>query len=315
MSRAGVLLVSADLRQARSLAQAMLQRTLSPPTLVDGGENAIAWLAGNGCGACVLSSQLKQGDLLETLARLRQRFPELPIIVVSDANSEEVAVAAFRLGVHDYVATRRGYEAVVAERLEQLLSSRSVETAVPIGSEATGQIDLPPSLLQPTYQNRLRLVGRELDRSDGRLATILEVPGGFLVRTLVAGQREVQLLEFAASDFLHLAAGAYGARGGRSPTAHGGPKVLPTGYEDFFRALGRWLDLRHGSAIQIAELDELVVVSGLCRRGNDVSVQSRSFQLLLGAEEIKELLDGAFRRRAVTDRGKPFSRLRERRLA
>lgn len=55
---------------------------------------------------------------------------------------------------------------------------------------------LPPALLAPTYQNRLRTIGRQLDVDGYRSIVLFEVDGGFVSRAVHRRQRDILLLEF-----------------------------------------------------------------------------------------------------------------------
>ena len=74
--------------------------------------------------------------------------------------------------------------------------------------------------------------------------------------------------------------------------------LLPTGYEDFLRAVGHRLDLRQAAAITVAELDGLVAVGGVGRLDGAARGEVAPFQDLLRPEDVADLLDEAFRRRA-----------------
>jgi hypothetical protein len=51
-------------------------------------------------------------------------------------------------------------------------------------------------LLRPTYQNRLRVIGRHLDNGGFHGASIFEIDGGFVVRATAADAKRPQALEF-----------------------------------------------------------------------------------------------------------------------
>ena len=158
--------------------------------------------------------------------------------------------------------------------------------------------DLPPELLRPTYQNRLRVIGRQLDLGGHGAINLLEVPGGFLVRAFRPGERTPDALEYPHGEFPDLIAQALAARGEGERRRR--PRLLLlTGYEDFLRALGHHLDAQHAEAITVAELEGFLAVGGLARVERYARTDIAPFQRLLRAEEIGALLDEAFNRRAA----------------
>ena len=108
MSRDVVLLVEDNREQARLVAQALGAVGLRAPIHAPTGEAAVLWVGAHDCGVVLLDYDLPGINGLEVLARIRQRKPELPVIMLSNARSEEVAVAAFRGGVALGVAGRHG---------------------------------------------------------------------------------------------------------------------------------------------------------------------------------------------------------------
>jgi DNA-binding response OmpR family regulator len=296
MSDQIVLIVSENDRQFRLLAGAIQGRgVVSSPVYQPNGENAIRWLGANHCDACVLSYELPgKRSGLDTLQEMRNRAPDLPIIMISHAGSEKVAIGAFHAGVVDYVPTNKGYELAVADLVSQLRTVEPGETIIPAQLIAGGVAE---RLMQPTYQNRLRVIGRHLDQSAYRRVNVLEVNGGFVVRATEPDGRQTETLEFADSRFPQLMASCVGYRGEgerRKPTA---TPMLPTGYEDFLRAIGYRLDEHAAEATTISELDELVVVGGVGRVDEFGNTRYGPLQWLLREAEISFLLNEAYRRR------------------
>lgn len=154
---------------------------------------------------------------------------------------------------------------------------------------------LPPELLRPTYQNRLRLIGRHLDVGGFRTVVVLEVDGGFVARAVSRSDRELQLLEFLDETFPERMIQATESRGAGERGSKGSP-IAPTGYEDLFRALGRQADLRKLARISIAEMTD-----GLVLAGDDCAAEiARPVDFRLSQDAISRLLDDAFRQRGQT---------------
>jgi len=288
-----ILVVTGDPAVAGAIAQALAPLGLPRPIHAVRGEEAVLWIAGRDCDCCVLAYDLPGIDGLETLRRLRQRKPDLPVIVVSRARSEAAAIAAFRARVVDYVPQEPGFAELVARRVAEVIGSAAGATpALAQGADAT----LPAALARATYQNRLRVIGRQLDLYGYRALNLSEVAGGFLARALPPAGRQPEALEFPDRDLPQSLAAAFAARGEgehRRAASH----LLPTGYEDVLRALGHDLDERLAEAITITELDAFVVVAGVEQREAFGAHALAPFQQLLRQDDLATLLDAAFRRR------------------
>lgn len=151
---------------------------------------------------------------------------------------------------------------------------------------------LPPELLELSYQNRLRTIGRHLDLHSKRTILITEVDGGFIVRCVSRLDRDVELLEFADESYADRMIGATEARGqGERSERHS--LVAPTGYEDLLRAVGRLADERLAVAIVVAEVGESLLIVGDVQDSDNV----RPFEIMLRLDDITALLDESFRLR------------------
>ncbi len=154
---------------------------------------------------------------------------------------------------------------------------------------------IPEELFLPTYQNRLRVIGRHLDLGEYRHVTILEVDGGFLARAFSPRHHAPELLEFPNETFSGLITEAIRARGRTKKVRRKSP-LLPTGYEDFLRALGFELDQRAVKSLVVTECEDHIFVSGL----EQVGVSNGGFAMfddILTSTNVDRILDSAFRRR------------------
>lgn len=152
---------------------------------------------------------------------------------------------------------------------------------------------LPPDLLIPSYQNRLRTIGRHLDLSGHRSITIVEVEGGFIARAVWRRDRDIDLFQFPDDEFPERMILATESRGegerGEIPSP-----LAPTGWEDALRAVGRWLDEHHATMIVIAESPSVLIVSGETHPSEG---SSELIELLLDPQAMTDLLDQSFRLR------------------
>lgn len=155
-------------------------------------------------------------------------------------------------------------------------------------------------LLQPTYQNRLRVIGHHLDTENYRDAAIFEIEGGFIARARREKGKRAGALEFPDSQFVQLMQGAINSRGRREGYERHS-RVLPTGYQDFLRALGFLLDNQSAIGVTIVELESHFLVTGL-EPSKSVAGHNaiRQFERYLTREDIQQLLDDAFNRRHGT---------------
>jgi hypothetical protein len=160
-----------------------------------------------------------------------------------------------------------GYEGQVAERLVDLLGFSLA--------------------LLPTYENRLRVLGRELDRRGIGWATIRETHGGLRVRPEAPGQQDPIPFEFGHGEFRRRVREALGARG-EQVWERPRSRLASSGHERLLRAIGRDLDLRCAEQIQIVALATTLVVSGMSAASPYDPAEP--FQDLLGEAELGNLL-------------------------
>ncbi|MGH2390550.1 MAG: response regulator [Chloroflexota bacterium] len=292
------LLAEGNTDHAKTIAQAMIAQGLPQPSHVRTGEEAVSWAGMHQFDICVLDYTLRGIDGMETMLRVHQRRPDVPVIMLSSLKSEQVAVTAFRGGVRDFVPLTSGYADTLVEIIIKIARTLTA------GSQAVyaGPTALSPSHLRPTYENRLRAIGRQLDIYGYGAINLSEVGGGFLVRALPHGGRSAEALEFLDRDAAQVLSSAVSARG-EGERSRPTDVLLPTGYEDFLRALGHRLDIGNMEAVTVTELEPLIVVGGIAPLEIGADTALSPFYELLQSEHIKYLLDEAFRRRTTQRAG------------
>lgn len=149
-------------------------------------------------------------------------------------------------------------------------------------------------LLEPSYENRLRVIGRELDRLFLSHVVLIEFDGGFVARGTPRSGAGSTSLEFHDAEFPNRVSLAIQARG-EGETPRPATELLPTGYEDFLRGLGHELDLRIAESIAIAEYRNFITVGALVPRFD--GAQYELYSEVLSPTDVREILDEAFRRR------------------
>jgi CheY-like chemotaxis protein len=293
------LLIEGNGEYAKAITQAMTAQRLPQPIHMRTGEEAVSWSSLNECDICVLNFTLRGIDGIETMVRLREWKPDVPVIMMSGVKSEQVVVEAFRAGVRDFVPMTPGYADELAELIVKLAQSLTVDGSPLLHPPPTSRKTAHgPS----SYENRLRAIGRQLDLYAYKAINLSEVTGGFLVRAVPRGEHGAVALEFINRDVEHVLSYDASARGaGERP---GSPDLLmPTGYEDFLRALGHRLDSNRLQAVTVTELAPLIAVGGLIPIDNSNETTLIPYYELLQAEQIKYLLYDGFRRRRMQRSG------------
>ena len=283
------LLVMRHRKEAEQLAAMIAAAVNATPAYADTMHGALELLAQRRFGVLILDDQLRGGTGLQTLARVRERYPALPVIMVSAARSEDAAIDAFHLGVADYIPKKRGYGDLVVRLITQLAAGTSL-------TPQTRLLDIPPhipeALLVPSYQNRLRVIGRQCDALGLCELAILEAVGGFVVRGIKQRDGQAEMLEFADAHFAHLVSEAITIRDQRAPTS---PHAW---YEDTLRAIGLELDRHAADRVTIVELTQYLLVSGCQPTEGHRANASGRFEWVLAAEDLIALLDKAYDRRS-----------------
>lgn len=167
-------------------------------------------------------------------------------------------------------------------------------------SDLAASVDLPIDLLELSYQNRLRVIGRFIDEAELHTITLIEVEGGFVLRASRAGEPWPLAIELSDRKISELLRRALDARG-EGEIERDSRDLLPTGYEDLLRALGRELDERIAESVVITELPSLFAVCGYepVVAAGIGETSYRPFSDALGPHETRTLLHKALGRRGT----------------
>jgi DNA-binding NarL/FixJ family response regulator len=295
---ANILVVESKRDHGDAVAGAIATACMTRPARVRSSAEAVQFVSNNLTDVCVIDYDLPDANGVEALLRIHHRRPGLPVIMTSGAKSEQVAIDAFHAGATDYIPKTRGYQNLVALAVQKVLARAdrgplTTEVAQPVVEGA-----IPPDLLRPTYQNRLRAIGRQMDDFGYHGFNILEVQGGFIVRVGNASTREYEALEFPDEHLPHLVAAKITGRG-RNNTNRANTTLLPTGSEDFLRALGYRLDKGFAEMVTIIELANYIVVGGAAPQGGTKGGKLVPFEWFLRGQEIEALLNDAYKRRGA----------------
>lgn len=155
----------------------------------------------------------------------------------------------------------------------------------------------PEHLLHRSYQNALRAIGRFADAEDHRSVALFEVQHGFILRAFPSADPvRIVAIEIPDDDIQDLILKDYGDRGRRDRD----PKsttLLPTGYEDFLRALGFFLDGKNARSVSLTEMADGFAVSFFELQTTNDGYFWHPQSFVMQHEHIKSLLDEASNRR------------------
>ena len=80
-----VLLLDANDCEVHALEDAQGRRALPLPTCIRSGKQALLWREVRPCAACVIAPELRGMTGVQTIVRLHDRPPALPVVVLSRA--------------------------------------------------------------------------------------------------------------------------------------------------------------------------------------------------------------------------------------
>jgi len=101
MSKPIVLIVDDEAGVRESVR--MVLKEAYEPVPIESGEAAVAWLAENRASLMFLDILMPGMDGLETLEKIRERDPVLPVVMLTATKTVKTAVTAMKLGAFDYL--------------------------------------------------------------------------------------------------------------------------------------------------------------------------------------------------------------------
>ncbi|MGE3539223.1 MAG: PAS domain S-box protein [Candidatus Tectimicrobiota bacterium] len=135
-----------------------------------------AMLAQGGCAALLTEAQLTWSDGLSVLREVHARFPHLPVLMLTAAGSELLAVEGLQAGLSDYLpkaalqrlpealrhSLKRAAEAVTRQQYEEELQARALqqEAVAELGLRALGAGE-PQALLHEAVELAAQVLGVE----------------------------------------------------------------------------------------------------------------------------------------------------------
>jgi hypothetical protein len=148
---------------------------------------------------------------------------------------------------------------------------------------------------RPVYQDSLRAIGRYFDRNIYRHVLVSEVEDGYIARAFPGqiGNLKAEGIALPMSDVMALINSQEQVRGVAVADVKM-PPLCPTGYEDFFRALGYELDVTNATNVCLVELSSGFLVSYTAK--TDHGAVERS-QMFYDPDQIDETLTKGYQRR------------------
>jgi response regulator RpfG family c-di-GMP phosphodiesterase len=119
-----ILLVAGDGDDARSTAKA-IEAAVDNVRVVHAVDlrSANQLCRSSRWGLAVVDHELADGSGIDFLKQIKERTPSLPVVMLTGAGSEEIAIEAFRCGASDYVVKTNGYAAELSARVRSFLEA------------------------------------------------------------------------------------------------------------------------------------------------------------------------------------------------
>jgi DNA-binding NtrC family response regulator len=175
LPRLHVLVIDPDADEAARVRQAVLAiEDDARVTTVTGLGAALAALDRPGVGCVVTELDLPDCRGLDVVRSLGAARPEVPVVVVTGAGSEEIAVAAMKLGAADYVRKRTAAPADLAAAV-RCAAGRAVLSGLDDAGSGAATVASPPDgdfvAITPRMRHALLLVERA---AHSRVPVLLE---------------------------------------------------------------------------------------------------------------------------------------------
>jgi DNA-binding NtrC family response regulator len=156
---AHILLIEDSADTARLLAGALSAGEGFEVKVVHSARDGVRHLAEQRVDCVLLDYRLPDADGLECLRKIRQGHPDVPVIVITGAGSEEVAVEAMKLGASDYLVKHGKYLVTVPVVVHEALGRRELERTAERYRSALRSSRREVTRLRRELRDRYRLDG------------------------------------------------------------------------------------------------------------------------------------------------------------
>jgi len=153
-----ILLIEDDAHTASLLARTLQETGTFDVTSVRSAEAGLSHLANHRVDCVLLDYRLPDFDGLECLRNIRRDHPSVPVVLITGAGSEELAVEAMKLGAVDYLVKHGKFLSRVPTIVREALGRREIAAA--LGGAGTGEPSLPDLDTEAReHYRRLGIVG------------------------------------------------------------------------------------------------------------------------------------------------------------
>jgi two-component system, cell cycle sensor histidine kinase and response regulator CckA len=142
MDKQRILVVDDEIRMCESLDILLSSRGYEIQCFTD-GRNALSYIHDQGCDLVLLDLMMPEMDGFTVLARIKESFPDVQVIIMTAQGSAEYAVAALKGGADDYLCKPFAMDELI-KRIQNSLKTRrlSKENALIEGKLAMTEAQL-----------------------------------------------------------------------------------------------------------------------------------------------------------------------------
>jgi DNA-binding NtrC family response regulator len=152
MATATILLIEDDAETRRLLARVLQEAPERYEVVAQAsGRHGLGELERLAVDCVLVDYRLIDMDGLACLRHIRASHPTLPVIMVTGAGSEEIAVEAMKLGATDYVVKHGHYLRLVPGIVREALGRQTLGTVPPPGAPHGAEL---PASVRARYRAR-----------------------------------------------------------------------------------------------------------------------------------------------------------------
>lgn len=205
------ILIADDEEAIREVISTLLETKGYECNVVSNGQLALEHFEKQAPALVLSDIVMPEMDGLKLLAQLRERDPDVPVIMVTAMHDIAIALEAIRNGAYDYILKPfekdQLYMSVgrALERRRLVLANRSYQSDLEqLVAERTQQLSLTLRDLEQSYDHTLEALGGALDAKDAETEGHCQRVTAFTIRMAESmGVDKVMLRHIARGAFLH----------------------------------------------------------------------------------------------------------------